>query len=177
MDKESTVFGLSPEQLARLLKIGSDTSQADSKVDQEQKKVELLHDWLAARLPLETALVESLPKILRRLRQELRPLEGKSFGDLLKEPNTDIAAIEKIKEYSKKMVASAKSEAEHDAAAAIYYAAIASALVYHNKTITKFSYKNLRDSFSALSGQAWLNPDLAALFEEARKLCQEKTER
>ena len=177
MDKESTAFGLSSEQLARLLKIGSDTSQADSKVDQEQKKTELLHDWLAASLPLETALVESLPKILRHLCQELRPMAGKPFGDLLKEPNTDIAAIEKIKDYSKKIVASAKSEAEHDAAAAIYYAAIASALVYHKKTITKFSYKNLRDSFSALTDQAWLTPDLVALFEDASKLCQEKTER
>jgi hypothetical protein len=177
MDKESTAFGLSPEQLASILKIGLDARIAEDKLNQEQKKAELLHDWLAATLPLDAVIVKALPTVLRRMFEQLRPLAGKPFGDLLKEPNTDIAAIVKIKDYSKKMVASAKSEAEHDAATAIYYAAIASALVFHNKTITKLSYKNLRDSFWTLSKQAWLTPDLAELFEKARKLCQDKTER
>ncbi|MHC4109504.1 MAG: hypothetical protein ACYSUY_00415 [Planctomycetota bacterium] len=177
MDKESTAFGLSPEQLAHLLKIGSDTSHADNEVDREQKKTELLHDWLTATLPLDAAIAKALPTILRRLCQELRPLAGKAFGDLLKDPKTDIAAIRKIKDYSKKMVGCAKSETEHDAATAIYYAAIASALVFHNQRITKFSYESLNNSFSTLTGHNWLTPDLAQLLKEASEFCREEAKR
>lgn len=175
MDKESTAFGLSSEQLAKLLNIGSDTNRANNGLDKEQKKAELLHDWLQATLPLDAAITKALPNILRRLCQELQPLAGKPFGELLKDPKTDITAIKKIKDYSKKMVGCAKSEAEHDVAAAIYYTAIANALIFHNQRITKFSYESLKNSFSTLTGHNWLTPDLAVLLKKASEFCQEKT--
>lgn len=174
MDKQPTTFGLSPTQLARLLKIGSDRRSTGEEVDEEQKKAELLHNWLAATLPLDAVLVKSLPTILRRLCQELRPLAGKPFGALLTDPSTDIAAIRKIKDFSKKMVRSVKSEAEHDVAATVYYAAIASAFVFHDQRITKFSYESLKNSFSALKEHTWLTPDLAGLFKKClQRLSQE----
>jgi hypothetical protein len=174
MERESTTFGLSPEKLARLLNIGSDASQAEDKVGPEQKKAELLHDWLAATLPADAALVESLPKIVGRLCRRLLPLVGEPFGNLLQNPKTDVAVIKKIKDYSKKMVASARSETEHDAATAIYYAAIASALVFHDKRITKFSYQSLKNSFSTLVESSWLTSEITDLFRKACRLWEQK---
>ena len=166
MHKESTTFGLSSKQLARLLNIGSDSRPSADGADEGQKKADLLHDWLAATLPLDAALENSLPAILRRLCQGLRPLAEKPFGELLTDPNTDIVAIRKIKGFGKKMVGAANSEAEHDVAAVVYYAAIASALLFHNQRITKFSHDSLESSFSALAEHTWLTPDLADLFKK-----------
>jgi hypothetical protein len=177
MDKESTTFGLSPETLARILKIGSDASRAEDEVSEERKKAELLADWLEATLPLDAALVGSLPKVLRRLCQELGPLASEPFGKLLQDPNTDLRAIRRIKGYSKKLVSRARSDAEHDAAVAIYYAAIANALLFHNRRITKFSYVGLKESFSAIVEQNWLTADLKRLFNDACEFCDGKARR
>jgi len=172
MDKESTTFGLTPKKLARLLKIGSEDSRSGT--DAEQQKARLLQDWLAATLPVDAVFVESLPRVLRRLYQELKPLGSKPFGSLLHDPEADMSVITKIKDCSKKLVASAKSEAEHDAATVIYYAAIASALVFHDQRITSFSYANLMSSFGALQEHSWLTAELVELYREACKLCQKK---
>jgi hypothetical protein len=174
MDKESTTFRLSSKQLARLLSIGSYISEDKNQVDREQKRAELLRDWLAAKLPAEEAMAESLPTIIRRVCQELQPLASEPFGNLLQDPETSITTIRRIKDYSKKLTTAAEYEIEHDAAGAIYYAAIAGALVFHNKKITKFSYEKLSDSFSVLMKNSWLTPDLVQLFRKAHKLCQKK---
>jgi hypothetical protein len=175
MDKESTTFGLRPEKLARLLNIGSDTDGTNNAVNPEERKAELLQDWLAATLPLDAVLLESLPVILQRLCRQLQPNVGKQFRKVLKDPQTDILVIKKIKDYSKKLVVSAKSEAEHDAATVIYFAAIASALLFHNTKITKFSHKTLDESFSKLINEKWINADIAELFSQAQLVCRRKS--
>ena len=175
MDKEPTTFGLSPEKLARLLNIGSDTDGTESALGPEERKAELLHDWLAATLPLDAVLVESLPDILQRLCRQLQPHIGERFGKVLKDPKTDILVIKKIKDYSKKLVLSAKSEAEHDAATVIYFAAIASALLFHNRKMTKFSYKTLEESFSRLANTTWVTGDIAELLRKACVVCRQKS--
>lgn len=174
MDEKSRGLGVSPEELARLLNLGSDTVRAEEKVDQEQKKAKLLHDWLAATLPLEVVMVECLSNIFRRLCGDAQQFIGKPFGDLLTDPRTDILAIEKIKDYSKKLAIYAKSETGHDAAIVIYYAAIASALIFHNCRITKLSYESLRDSFSSLTESEWLTVDLIQFFKRSFVICQNK---
>jgi hypothetical protein len=175
MDKDSTTFSLSPQRLARILRIGSDTDEIEETGDQEQKKAELLQDWLEATLPLDAVFLESLPAILHSLCDELKPLVGEPFGKLLNDPEADLAAIKKIKEYSKKLIVSARSDAEHDAATVIYYAAIASALVFHERRITKFSYDGLEKSFVSLKKHTWVPSALRQLFDEAHKFCQKKS--
>lgn len=172
MGKKSTTHGLSASKLAQLWKIGADTHEEEKKADPIQRRAELLRDWLAGTLPLDPAVAELLPAVLMRLFRELRPFAGETFGSLLKDPETNITTIKKIKNFSKRIVESAKSEAEHDAAAAIYYAAIASALVFHGQKITTFSYDKLKDSFSALIRNTWLTPDLVKLLREAHKQCK-----
>ena len=175
MDKESTTFGLCSEKLARLLNIGSDISETGNDIDHKEKKTVLLQDWLAAKLPLDAVFLETLPNILKRLCQQLRPHLGESFGNLLKNPKTDLLVIGKIKDYSKKLAMSARSEAEHDAATAIYFAAIASALVFHDRKITTYSYKSLDESFSKLINETWIAKDISELFSKACKVCNQKS--
>ncbi len=174
MDKKSSTFGLSAEKLSNILKIGSDTSRAKGQTDQEQIKAKLLQEWLSTSLPLDKVLVESLPSILARVCRQLQPLAHESFGNLLQDPKVDIEAIKKIKDHSKKLVKSAKSDSEHEAAAAIYYAAIANALVFHKHRITKISYQNLEDTFSSLAKSNWLSPELVELFKKAQTFCRKK---
>lgn len=175
MDKETTTFGLCSEKLVRLLNIGTDISETDNNIDQKGKKTVLLQDWLAAKLPLDAVFLETLPAILKRFCKQLRPHAGESFGNLLKDPKTDMLVIKKIKDYSKKIALSAKSEAEHDAAIAIYFAAIANALFFHEQKITTFSYKSLDESFSKLINETWITKDIAELFSKACKVCRQKS--
>ena len=173
-NKKSSAHELNAAKLARLWNVGTDTSENDNKADSIQRRSELLRDWLESTLPHDPDLEKLLPVVLMRLFRELKPFTGETFGSLLKDPETDISTIKKIKDFSRKMVESAKSEAEHDAAAVIYYAAIASALVFHDQRITSFSHTKLRDSFAEMIQNTWLTSDLVKLFVEAQKLCKEK---
>jgi hypothetical protein len=174
MNTKSSTFGLSAERLVRLLNIGSESRRTLNSIDQEEAKAKLLQEWLSASLPLDEVLVDSLPKILARVCRQLQPLASESFGNLLQDPQVDIEAVKKIKDYSKKLVKSAKSEVEHDAAAAIYYAAIANALVFHERRITKLSYESLGDTFSEIAESKWISPGLVRLFKNAESICKKK---
>lgn len=174
MNKKSTTHRLNADKLARLWNVGADASEKDKKADPIQRRSELLRDWLASTLPLDPDLDKLLPAVLMRLFRELKPFAGETFSSLLRDPETDISTIKKIKKFSRKMVESARSEAEHDAAAAVYYAAIASALVYHDHKITSFSYEQLEDFFASLTDKTWLTRDLTELFKKAHKLCRKR---
>ena len=150
MEKESTTFGLSPEKLARLLNIGSEIRQSENETDQVEKKTDLLQDRLAETLPLDRSMVKLLPAFLVRLCNDLGVLAGEPIGTLLQNTNSDISLIKKIKDYSRNLSECAKSEAENDTAIAIYYAAIAYALFFHDEKISRFSFESLNSSLSAI---------------------------
>jgi hypothetical protein len=82
--------------------------------------------------------------------------------------------IKKIKEHGKSLSQSTKVDVEHDIANAIYYAAIAHALIYHDFKITKFSYKELEKALSFFAQTDWVSTDLLELFAKAVKYCQDR---
>jgi len=171
MNDSSTTFGLSVDALAGLFRIGAEQQQAEESLSPEEKRNELLCDWLATSLPLERALARCLPEVVRVLREQLAHLAGTPFGELLQNGDTDLELLKKIKQHSKDLAASAKSEIERDVATAGYYAAIASGLVFHNEKLTTFSYEGLYRHFSRLAGCPWLTKDLAELIRKAQKIC------
>ena len=174
MEKESSTNGLEPKKLARLLNIGTDTGQDPSTENIEIQKQDLIRDRLSDILPLDPVVLNSLPILLKHLYKELLPLAGVTIGRLLLNPKTDISIINKIKEYSKAMVSSAESEVEEDTAVTLYYTAIASALIYHETKVTKYSYVELGQSFSSLNEKPWMLPDLKLLFNKACEVCRGK---
>ena len=171
MCNDSTTFGSDPDRLAKLWKIGRDVDNGEMKLDENQVKSELLHDMLASKMPLDKAVAQVLPNVLAQLCEDIKPFAGDSFGFLLNDPDTDLSVIKRIKNYSKSLSKNVRSEAERDVVAAIYYAAIANALVNHNQRITSFSYENLLRVFSSMIEAEWVTPKLKNLFERAHKYC------
>lgn len=172
-DKEST-FGASVKGLAGLLGVGvgKDVPQDAASVDKAAG--ELLRARLSGTLPLDTAIVDALPAILGKLQEELLPLAGLSLGGVLLDANTELSAIKSIKDYGKKLAARRDSQADHSAAIAIYFAAIASALLFHGEKITSYSYEHLRESLNELIEDTWIPSELSRHFSKARKMCERK---
>ena len=91
---------------------------------------------------------------------------------MLLQPDTDLSILHRIRKQGKILLAQARSPIEQDAATALYYAAIASGLVFHRATISKLSNEQLSQALSTLSQETWLPSDLFKLFKKARLYCQ-----
>ena len=117
--KERTLFGKSPDKLARLLTTCAGDSMSKDKGNIEKEKADLLRALLEDVLPENPEVIESLPTILKYLYRELLPLAGQSLGKLLENPETDVSLIEKIKDYGKKVSGSAESEVQQEASGTV----------------------------------------------------------
>ena len=173
MEKESPTSGLGPDKLHHLLRICSEADSAGERIGSDQRKAELLQDFLAEGLPVEA------PK--RNLSEQLTTLckisgiaSEESVRDLLTNPKTDVRLLRMIRDYFKKKSKCADAETEQ-VATTIYYAAIAYALVVHKLKITRFSFRDLHNSFSLLANTEWISPVLSDLFEKACDYCQSRT--
>jgi len=174
MGKKPKTFSLSPEKLAHLFTIGSDLRDTDCEINRNQKRAELLCDRLEQSLPVDPAAVEVLPKALGKQRNAISAIVGYPIGKMLYNQKTNLSLLKKIKDYGKKLSKCADSQAEHDTANAIYYAAIAGSILYHDRRISKFSYKDLGCSFDVWSQKNWIPRDLRNLFAEASQYCENK---
>jgi hypothetical protein len=174
MKEESASDDINPEQLRRLFSIGRDTKKSDGRKGRSQQKADMLCRSLSQPLPLDKSQIDMLPSTLGQLCHSIGLLAGETISELLTNPSSDIAAIRRIKRYSKGLSAQAKSTAENDVAIAIYYAAIAHALVFHDRRITRFSFERLESSFSCLVKEKWISKDLSVLLKAAGKCCKEK---
>jgi hypothetical protein len=174
MKKKSTTFGLTPEKISNLLKVCAESCGNDVDMETKQKRTELLQDRLSETLLTESLKDSPLSKELTHLCRISGIAAGESIRNLLTNPGTDIELIEKIKEYGKNLSQGAKADVGHDIANAIYYAAIAHALIYHNIKITKFSYKELEKAMSFFAQTDWVSTDLLSLFENTAQYCQDR---
>jgi hypothetical protein len=91
-----------------------------------------------------------------------------TLRDLLLDSKTDLAVIKTLKDYGKKLVRRGGPEAKQAAATVIYYAAIASALVFHAHKITQHSCQTL------LEQKPWVPPELKDLFRRAKAACHQR---
>jgi hypothetical protein len=176
MCKEPENQDLTSQQRARLLKLGLFCDAPEACTDSEEEKADLLYDALVGTLPVEGTTVASLPPALRSLSGKLYSVAGEPLVELLQNPSTDIPVLEKIKKYAKDCAepsgTSGKSKAERDVFLAIYFAAIASAFLFHNKKITQHSYKNLRRFFLSYTEKSWVLDELRSHFKKAHEYCQ-----
>ena len=180
MEEEPTTFGLSHEKLARLWKVGDDPPMDQDGPSKEQTRAELLCDRLTEPLPFDPTAARMLPKTLSYVLEQFTPFVNCSVGALLLDPDTDPSVIWQIKEQYREKAESCPSEVERQVATVIYYAAIASALLFHEETlfrenrITLFSFRELEAYFSQLLDIRWLTPNLASLFKRARTICRDR---
>jgi hypothetical protein len=177
MDRDTTTSGLSADKLAQLWDLGSQVDQDGTENNQEQSKAELLRDRLAQKFPLDQIIAQILPKTLVQVCDEIQPFAGNSYGILINDPGTDISILKRIKDNTKNQAQHTDGPVAYDVSTAVYYAAIASALVYHGKRITSFSYDHLLGKYVALLKHPWLTSDFRRLFQEAERICREESDK
>ena len=171
--KDESTYGLSPEKLGRLLAMGLKKGDPEKRLDSGHATGEMLQDMLSRELPLDPAMPDSVPAVLNRPCRELRPVANQTVQDLLLNPRTDAAIIETVKEYGKQLARRAGSEAVRAAATTIYYAAIASVLVFHQHKISHHSYEKLDNAFTKLERKPWVWLELKDLFQKAQAFCRQ----
>ena len=151
-----------PERLARLLSLGIE-SPTES---------ELLEERLGSPLPLHTDRAGPLAPVIRRCCHTLAAVADKPLGQLLLDRNTDITVIEAIKAYAKAQAGRREPKPEHAVAITVYFAAIANALLFHDKKLTAHSYPSLARSFTMLIDKEWMLASLRELLVRAREICK-----
>ena len=177
MDKHPTASGLSPDKLAQLWNIGSEADQAQVDVDPDIRKTELLRDLLAGALAARPPKGKSRSTEKTHLQSVVSSIADRPIERLIQDSETDVALLRQVKEYGKKLSDNAEAKAESHVANTVYYAAIASALVFHDKRITKYSYKDLEKYFRRLDKEKWIQETLRGLFSRAAEYCQMRQSR
>jgi hypothetical protein len=172
MTGEPDIIELSTAQKTQLLALGLE-AESDYQQDRECR-ADSLYDVLTHPLPLGSAAVNSLPAPLRGLSRNVRSIAGDPLIELLTTPDTNISAIEAIKEYAKNSGQSAKSEDRTEIFLSVYYAAIASGLTFHGRKISQHPFKHLADAFGKLAEEPWIHAKLRDLMSRARELCDSK---
>jgi len=167
-----TTCGANPAGVSALLSMGVDHDDRGDMV-RGDTTAELLRARFNGPLPPETGATDTLPAILADLCKKLRPLGGKPLKDVLLDSQSGLGLLRNIKRYGKKLAN--RAEPEHSVGIAVYYAAISSALLFHDDKITRHSYRYLADSLDVLETE-WMPSDLAAHISEARRLCRGRAE-
>ena len=168
------IFNPDPDQLDRLLSIGTGTEANISEVCEDLTMAGLADKWLASSLGENASLRDPLLQRLSRLSQIEGSFVDKSLFELLLDPRTDVAVLEAIRCYAKELSLSVQTESESIIAITIYYAAAAQLLLSHDKKTSEYSYESLMESFSDLIEKKWMARELGELFCEAQKICQGK---
>ena len=172
--KKETTYGLTPRRLARLLSLGLRKSRGRKGARADQTPAVALQEMLSSKLVLDPTVSDSLPAVLNRLCHELFPAADRTVSDLLTDTGTDPAVIQAIKDYAGELARGSGPEAKQAAAIVIYYTAIASALVFHNQTITDHPYGKLHQAYTQLGEKAWIPSEVQQLFHKASAVCKQR---
>ena len=172
--EEETTYGLSPEQLARLFTIGQQSGDGHNNPGVGRTLSDVLHDMLKSELPLDPTSPDSLPAVLNWPPDEVLAAAGRTMSDLLLDSRTDLAVLKTLKDYGKELARRGQPGMKQAAATAIYYAVIASALVFHGHKITKYSYRSLQEAYAELEQKPWVSSGLKDLFRRALAVCRQR---
>jgi hypothetical protein len=86
---------------------------------------------------------------------------------MIMDPQTSVEVLKQIKDSAKESGATARDKVERDVALAVYFAAIASALVCHGVKISQHTDGKLKKAFGAWIQRPWLPGDVRELFQKA----------
>jgi len=171
MNAKETTFGTDPQRMADMLGMGTGGDSDDLTPD--EAKEELLGMRLRGSLPLTQTQANDLAAIAGEFRDRL-PLQGRALGDVILDEETELNILVEIKEYGKALSTATESDVEREVGLTVYYAAIASAILFCKQAITSYSTGTLADAFGTLVDKRWMNPKLARHFAKARKACRRK---
>ena len=171
MNAKKTTFGIDPQRMADMLDMGTGGDSTDLTPDEARE--ELLGRRLRGSLPPTQTQAHDLAVIVGELRERL-PLQGRALGEVILDEETELEILVEIKEYGKALSTATESEVDRDIGLTIYYAAIASAILFGDQRISSYSFGALVEAFAALVDKRWMNPKLARHFAKAGKACRKK---
>jgi hypothetical protein len=93
---------------------------------------------------------------------------ARSFGDLLQHPAPPVELLDLIKRFAKEHWTHPDSLLPRSISMALYYAAIAAAMVRLGKKISSFEEATLRQGLQRVAGLDWLDIETRSLLENAR---------
>ena len=107
------------------------------------------------------------------LRPAANPPENLTLWLTLLGFKSDLPLLKRVNDHFKTMVLAEGSALEHSVAITLYFATIASTIVFHGRKITQHNFDDLRSAFSALSSQDWMTTELSWLFRQSAELCDD----
>jgi len=159
-----------PDQLAEMLGVALEADKADRE-DTIELTARALQLKLDGPLPPDPAAAARLPSLLDNIYKELVPGGRRSLGEALVDPKTDLSTILRIKDHAKQSASEKLPPARHTVAITIYYAAIASAMLFHDRKITTYSHETLAEGIGKLLGNPWMPEPMIEHLKNARKAC------
>lgn len=169
VDQETGNLELDDWQKARLLRLGLEPDRPTGLPDSNEQKGNLLCDVLRWPPPLDATVRLASASDEEKCLPGSWTLVGPSLGDSLRNPKTDIEMLRRIKEYAKSLGQRAGSDIEKDVFLAVYFAAIAAAVLLHSKWITEHSDEDLIRFFDFFARSPWMPTDMADLFSDATR--------
>jgi hypothetical protein len=164
-----TTYGSDPQAMAKMLAMGAEADPGD--LTPQEAKEDLLARRLRGPLPLTQEQAAELAAVVGELRERL-PQHGRALGEVLLDEAAELKVLAGIKEHGKAMSQATDSQVQRDVGLTIYFAAIASAVLFHGERITTYSYAALADAFGRLVDKRWMAPTLARHFAKARRACK-----
>lgn len=170
--KKKSFSDLDKDKLHEILRLCTEKGYSEVMEESEQQRSELIEDKLSEPLSKNDLGKSLISKYLDSLCDISGLMESVSLRALLFNPDTNISILHKIRKQGKNLLRQSKSPVQKDVATVLYYAAIASALFFHNEKISKLSRDKLIHTLSVLSQANWLPSDLSILFQNAQLRCQ-----
>jgi hypothetical protein len=161
---------LRPDQLADLLSLATEDAALNRELE-DTGPLDLLGDILVSPLSLDAAVPDSVPFVLGRPCDELAGHKGELIGDVLLHADVELDALRALKDYGKNLVHRARGHGERAAATAVYYAAIANALVHRGERISSHPVTKLGGYLDMMAGKPWVPEELRTLYDRARRAC------
>jgi hypothetical protein len=167
MTGETDRLELNDRQKTRLLSLGLEPDRPVTPPDENEQRGDLLCDILRCPLPAEVPEHDAVPPGAGKPCPAFRTVAGPPLGELLQDPKTDVAALRRVKEYAKSLGSKAGSEVEKDVFLAVYFAAIAGAMVFRGERITEHTDRDLTQFFRCFARIVWVPIPLRGLFAKA----------
>ncbi len=173
MTSKST-YGLRLDQMADIFSISVDDPGPAGEEGHDQRMARLLREQLTCRVPKGSVFRDVVLMMMGQLGSDPQLLAGRSLQEVLLDSQADVGLLRAIKDCSKRLSGALDSEAERTLATTLYFAALASALVYHDEKITQSTYEKLDESFALLIKKNWMAHELIELFSRARQICESR---
>jgi len=165
---------LSHEGIARILAVGRDEELTDAAGAENREAERALRQLLSAPVSIVLADTWRVPEA-----SSATPNDVGTLREMLMDSSLDIGTAKTIKDGAKRECRRRGDEkkAKHAACLAVYFAAIANALVFHKEKISSYSYLELETAFTKMAESPWMAPELVPLFCRARDVYKRKAKR